>query len=311
MATSLLYTDSVDVTDAANYIPEIWSDQIIAAYKANLVLAGLVSNIEHNGKKGDIIHLPKFTAYPDAVAKTANAVVDIQTQTDDKVDVTLNKHYERSYVREDIVELQAVESWRASFADRAGYGLSRQIENDIRDLAATWNSGTNYSGAYIGSDGSTAWDLTGAGNGTAFTDSGLRRAIQRLDDGDVPMVDRYLLIPPVEKRKLLDIPKLVEQAFVGESGEENSIRNGFVGDIYGTKVYMSTNVKEIESADSSDYRVCLMFQKQALVLAIQQAVRFQEQYKLEALGTLVVADVVYGVQTLREEGCDAYIVPSL
>jgi len=308
--TALDFTDTVDVTDAANYIPEIWSDQIIAAYKANLVLAGLVSNIEHNGKKGDIIHLPKFTTYLDATAKVANTVVDIQTQTDTEVQVTLNKHYERSYVREDIAELQAIESWRASFADRAGYGLSRQIENDIRDLAATWNSGTNYSGAFIGSDGATAWDLTGAGNGTAFTDAGLRRAIQRLDDSDVPMVDRYLLIPPVEKRKLLDIPKLVEQAFVGEAGDENSIRNGFVGDIYGTKVYMSTNVKEIESADSTDYRVCLMFQKQALVLAIQQAVRFQEQYKLEALGTLVVADVVYGTKTLREEGCDAYIVPS-
>ena len=35
MATSLAFTNSVDVTDAATFIPEVWSDEIIAAYKAN------------------------------------------------------------------------------------------------------------------------------------------------------------------------------------------------------------------------------------------------------------------------------------
>lgn len=312
MANSLSYANSVDTTDVDKYIPEVWSDQVIAAYKSNLVLAGLVQNIEHNKQKGDIIHIPKFTSYTAASAKSANNVVTLVTQTDTEVQIALNKHYEYSYVREDLADLQAINSWRASFSDRAGYSLAKQIDSDVRDLAATWNSGTAYSGAYIGSDGSTAYSATSTGNGAAFTDDGLRRAIQRLDDGDVPMIDRYLLIPPVEKRRLLNIPKLVEQAFVGEAGDENSIRNGLVGDIYGTKVYMSTNVAEATAADgSTKYRACLMFQKQALALAIQQAVRMQEQYKLEALGTLVSADVVYGVKTIREEGCDAYMVPSI
>jgi len=42
MATSFSPTNSVTTTTAANFIPEIWSDEIVAAYKKNLVLANLV-----------------------------------------------------------------------------------------------------------------------------------------------------------------------------------------------------------------------------------------------------------------------------
>lgn len=299
-------------TEVAQYIPTAWSDQIIAAYKANLVLAGLVSTLDHVGQKGDTIKIPTFLTTPiTASAKSQDTVISpTALPTETAVSVSIDKHYYAAFLREDRADVQAIDSWRALFSDRVGHALAVQVDSDLRDLAATWNSGTNYTGAYLGSDGITAYDYTGTGNGAAFTDAGLRRAIQRMDDSDVPFVDRYLLVPPVEKRRLLDIPKLVEQAFVGETGNENSIRNGFVGDIYGTKVYMSTNVKTIESGDSTNYRVCLMFQRQALVLAMQKEVRMQEQYKLEALGTLVAADVLYGVKTVREAGCDAYVVPA-
>jgi N4-gp56 family major capsid protein len=312
MATSLAYTNSIDVTDSAVFIPEIWSDEIIAAYKSNLVLAGLVNNLNHKKKKGDVIHFPKFTSYPSASAKAANNVVTLVTATDTEVTVTIDKHYEFSFVEEDIVAIQAMDSVRQAYTDRAGYALAKQIDNDIRDLAATWNSGTAYSGAYIGSDGSTAYSATSTGNGAAFTDDGIRRLVQRFDDGDVPSMDRFLVVPPVEKKRMLAVPRWVETSFIGESGSGNSIRNGLIGDLYGLKLYVSTNVAEITAADgSTDYRVCLAFQKQALLLAIQNGVRVQTQPKLEALGTLFVSDVLYGVKTIREEGCDAYVVPAL
>jgi hypothetical protein len=47
------------------------------------------------------------------------------------------------------------------------------------------------------------------------------------------------------------------------------------------------------------YRVCLFFHKGVSVLAEQNAVRTQAQYKQEALGTLVTADTLYGVGNLR------------
>jgi hypothetical protein len=39
MATSFSPSNSVTVTTGATFIPEIWSDEIVAAYKKNLVLS--------------------------------------------------------------------------------------------------------------------------------------------------------------------------------------------------------------------------------------------------------------------------------
>jgi N4-gp56 family major capsid protein len=297
------------VTDGANFIPEVWSDDVIAGYKKNLVIGQLVSRINHKGKKGDLIHIPAPVRGA-ASAKAANNVVTLVTSTANEVQVALNKHYEYSFLVEDILEVQGMPSLRRFYTDDAGYALATQVDSDLRDLAATWNSGTAYSGAVIGSDGSTAYSGTGAGNGAALTDAGLRRVIQTLDDNDVPMRDRFLVIPPVEKRRLLGITRFTEQAFTGEAGAGNSIRNGLVGDVYGIPVYVSTNIATVESLNSIPFRMCLMFQKDALVLAEQMGVRSQAQYKQEALGTLVTSDRLYGVKTLRAEGARAIMVPS-
>ncbi|MGD9590804.1 MAG: phage capsid protein [Pyrinomonadaceae bacterium] len=245
-----------------------------------------------------------------ASAKTANNVVTLVTRTANEVQVALDKHYEYSFVVEDIVALQAMPSVRSFYTNDAGYALATQVDVDLRNLAATWNSGTAYSGAVIGSDGSTAYSATGAGNGAALTDASVRRVIQTFDDNDVPMRDRVLVIPPVEKRRLLGVSRYTEQAFTGEAGGGNSIRNGYVGDLYGVNIFVSTNIATIESLNSVQYRPCLFFQKDAVVLATQQDVRTQAQYKQEALGMLVTADRVYGVKTLRAEGCRAIVVPA-
>lgn len=315
MANSLSYANTVDVTDSAVFIPKLWSDEIIAAYKSNLVLAGLVNTLNHNKKKGDTIHFPKFASYPAANAKAANNVVTLVTQTDTELVVSINKHYEFSFVEEDIVAIQALDSVRQAYTDRAGYSLAKQVDSDLRDLGATWNSGTAYSGGYIGSDGATAYSASAnanAGNGASITDDGMRRIVQRFDDNDVPSIDRVMIVPPVEKRKMLAVPRWVEQAFVGENGSANSIRNGLIGDLYGIKLYVSTNIASILATDASTaYRPALAFQKQGILLAMQEDVRSQTQSKLEALGTLFVSDVLYGVATARSESTQAIIVPSL
>jgi hypothetical protein len=52
---------SVGITHAANFIPEVWSNETIASYKANLVLAGLVTTFPFSGRKGDTFHIPSPT----------------------------------------------------------------------------------------------------------------------------------------------------------------------------------------------------------------------------------------------------------
>jgi hypothetical protein len=126
----------------------------------------------------------------------------------------------------------------------------------------------------------------------------------------VPDRQRCLVIPPIEKRKLLGISRFTEQAFTGEQAGSNSIRNGLIGDVYGIPVYVSTNCATVEANDSTQYRACLLFQKDAIVIAEQMGPRTQTQKKLEFLADLFVADVLYGAGTPRPENGVALIVPN-
>ena len=307
--------NAVDTSDADDFIPEVWSLETLAPYKQNLVLAALVTQLNHRGRKGDVIHIPVPTR-ADAVQKSAATPITPQAFTSSEITVTIDQHWYYSRLVEDITELQGLPSLRSFFTNDAGYSLAKRVDTSLSGLAATWGGGTAYSTAVIGSDGSTNWSQASSGNGASLTDAGMRRLIQTFDDNDVPMRDRYLAIPPVEKRKLLGESRYTEQAFVGEAGMSNSIRNGLVGDIYGVEVYVTTNLPTVEANDSTAYKAALFFQRESLVLAEQLAPRVQRDYRLEALGTLLVADTLYGVQTVRGGtgqdgvGAKAIIVPN-
>ena len=295
-----LGTNHVTNTTGATFIPELWSDEIIAAYKQNLVMANLVSKMSFKGKKGDTLHIPKPTRGA-AALKAASTQVTLQAATESEVQVLVNKHYEYSRLIEDITETQALASLRKFYTGDAGYALAKQVDTDLIQLGRGAQGGNGtiaYDKAVIASDGTTLY--TG-GNEAAITDAGIRKVIQTLDDADVPMDGRCLVLPPVARNVMMGLARFTEQAFVGEVGGGNTIRNGQIGNVYGVMVYVSTNC---ETA-TGDARIGMMFHKDAFVLAEQLGVRSQTQYKQEYLGTLFTSDMLYGVKELRDEAAVA------
>jgi N4-gp56 family major capsid protein len=303
MAGEFSPTNSVNNTRAATFIPEIWSDEVIAAYKTNLVMAPLVTKMSFKGKKGDTLHIPKPSRGA-AYAKTTETQVTLQQSTESEVQVLINQHYEYSRLIEDITEVQALNSLRKFYTADAGYALAKRVDSDLLALGRGVRGGNGtiaYNKAVIGSDGST--DYTGS-NEAALTDAAIRKVIQTLDDADVPMDGRYLVIPPVARNTMMGLARFTEQAFTGEAGGSNTIRNGMIGDVYGVKVFVSTNC---ETA-TGDARIALMFHKDAFVLAEQMGVRSQVQYKQEYLATLYTADMLYGVKELRDDAAVAIAI---
>ena len=293
-------TSVVTKANAGTFIPELWSDEIIAAYKQNLVMANLVSKMSFKGKKGDTLHIPKPTR-GSAIVKAAATAVTIQQTANTEVLLVINKHYEYSRMIEDITEAQALSSLRKFYTGDAGYALAKQVDTDLLQLGRDSQGGDGtiaYDKAVIGGDGSTLY--TG-GNESAITDAGIRKIIQTLDDADVPMDGRVLVLPPVARNVMMGLARFTEQAFVGEVGGNNTIRNGEIGNVYGVKVYVSTNC---ETA-TGDARIGMMFHKDAFVLGEQLGVRSQTQYKQEYLGTLFTSDMLYGVKELRDEAAVA------
>jgi len=338
-----------------DFIPQLWSDEILASYKQNLIVAPLITNMNHVGKKGDAITIPTPTR-GQAYAKAAGTAVTLQYNNEGSFNVLIDKHYEYSRLIEDIVGVQALPTLRAFYVDDAGYQLAVRVDRDISLLWHFLNAGaapTNanlFETAVIGSDGSTAFSGgSGGGNGASLTDAGIRRMIQTLDDNDVPLSERVIIIPPVEKRNLLGIPRFTEQAFVGEVSGSNSIRNGLIGEVYGMPIYVTSNcpvvhvegtttntqvvnfsttalstsgqtgesvggtaITAVDFTGKTDtrWRIGAMLHKSALVLIEQMNVRTQTQYKQEYLADLLTADTIYGVSRLRDGGSGTSSLPT-
>jgi len=302
-------------TEAATFIPEIWSDEIIAAYQKNLKMAPLVKRIAMSGKKGDKIHIPK-PVRGDANAKAADTAVTIIANTEGELTIDIDRHFEYSRLIEDIVEVQALSSLRQFYTEDAGYALATKIDTDLMNAGTGFGNGTRtQSPANTGADwvnsnsyyfdaatGLSAYAVDTVNTGDNFTDLGFREAIKLMDDANVPMDGRVLVVPPASRKSIMGIDRYVSSDFVGGRGVES----GLIGNLYGVDVYVSSNCPVLEvaaqnSVSSFDTRGCMFFHKDALVLAEQLSVRSQTQYKQEYLSTLYTADTLYGIQAYRPE----------
>ena len=305
----------VDNTSAATFVPEIWSDEIRAAYEKNLILANLVKKMSMSGKKGDTIHVPapiRGAAY----AKAENTAVTVQNDTESEVQIVIDKHYEYSRIIEDITEVQALASLRNFYTGDAGYALARQIDNDLFALGKSLGNGDGSSWANSAvfyndaTGGLTSYAVDTVAAADVFTDAAFRALIQKQDDADVPMDNRAFVIPPSLRNAIMGIDRYVSSDFVGGQ----VVQNGKIGNLYGIDVYVSSNCPVIETATDNaaggDIKAAMLIHQDTLILAEQVGVRSQTQYKQEYLGTLFTADMLYGVAEMRDNAAVAIALPA-
>jgi len=313
-----LGSNHVTNTTAAKFIPELWSDEIVATYKSSLVLAPLVNRMPMTGKKGDTIHIPKPTRGT-ATAKAAQTQVTLQAATDTEVQVLVNKHYEYSRLIEDITDVQALSSMRKFYTEDAGYALAKQVDDDLFQLAKKFGddngSGTDWvhSNSYYidAANGIAAYAEDTVAPTDIFTDLAFRELIKELDDNDTPMDGRFLIVPPSVRQTIMGIDRYQSSDFVDGRG----VMSGQIGSLYGVDVYVSSNCPVIEtaaanSASTVDLKAAILGHKDAMVLAEQLGVRSQTQYKQEYLSNLFTSDTIYGTQVLRPESGLVIAVPA-
>lgn len=301
-------TSIVNKTAADKFIPEIWSDEVIAAYQKNLVLANLVNKMTMRGKKGDTLHIPKPTRGA-ASAKAANTVVNIQADTETEVNVVIDQHFEYSRFIEDIVEVQALASLRRFYTEDAGYALAKKVDDTLFLLGKTFGDDNGAGSDWVHSNSfySNAGTALGAyaedtvASTSTFTDAVFRALIKKMDDADVPMDGRFYVVPPSVRQAIMGIDRYNSSDFVDGRG----VNNGQIGSLYGIDIYVSSNCPIIETDANNtaggDVKASILAHKDAMVLAEQLSVRSQTQYKQEYLATLYTADTLYGVKTVRPE----------
>jgi len=311
-----LGTNHVTNTTGATFIPELWSDEIVAAYKSNLVLANLVNKMPMSGKKGDTLHIPKPTR-GSASAKGAESQVTLIAATESEVQVSVDKHYEYSRLIEDITDVQALASMRKFYTDDAGYALAKQVDDDLFALGKSLGNGdgsdwTHSNSFYVdGANGIAAYAEDTVAATDIFTDLAFRELIKQLDDNDTPMEGRFIVIPPSVRQTIMGIDRYNSSDFVDGRG----VMNGQIGTLYGIDVYVSSNCPVIETAANNtasaiDTKAAIIGHKDAMVLAEQMGVRSQTQYKQEYLSNLFTSDTLYGTEVLRPESALVVAVPA-
>jgi len=315
----------VDKTAADTFIPEVWSDEIIAAYEKSLKMAPLVRKMSMSGKKGDVIHVPKPTR-GSANAKAEATAVTIQANLESELTITINRHFEYSRLIEDIVDVQAQPTLRQFYTSDAGYALAKQVDDDLFGVGTAFGDGTKdltaddtgakwvNSNVYFNdsSNGLTAYAVDTVVDGDVFDDAAFRGLIKLMDDEDVPMDGRCFVIPPSLRSSIMGIERYVSSDF----RDPKTVQTGLIGSVYGIDIYVSSNCPVIETASenasgTSDTRGAFLMHKDAVVLAEQMSVRSQTQYKQEYLSTLYTADTLYGVEAYRPEAGFVLAVPDV
>ncbi len=307
-------------TEAASFVPEQWSNEVIAPYKNSRVLAGLVTRWNFEGQFGDTIHVPTFVR-GSANSKTVESVVTPNVTNSTLTNVSIDQHIEYTVLIEKFAEVQAMPSMRRAFVDDAGYAISRRVDWDLHLLARNTSPttvavggnvpGAEYGDAVIGSDGTTTWSPTAnanAGNATALADAGIRRMLRTMDDNNVPMEGRSFVIPPVELQSLRGIARFTEQAFVGDG---QTIKTGMFGDLYGVPVFVTSNCPNVlDTGSSNDQRAGLLIHRAAFVLVEQLKIQAVNAFLSEFLSTQLTWHTIYGVSEVRATNVIPFIVPS-
>jgi hypothetical protein len=271
---------NIGVTAGNAFRPNVWSSEVLMFVKANLVLQPLIRHYDREiQSKGQTVEIPNVSTIT-ANLKAQNTVVTLNYNTETKTTITINRHYESSFLLEDIEATQSAYDLRSEYTQAAAYAIVEKVDNDIaQGMVADFDA----YGAF----------------GTALNDTLILTVNRYLDDAKAPQTDRSLVVTPQGKQEMLAIDKYVRYDALGVGGDQNSIRNGQIGEIYGVRVFMSQNLVQVTSSPNENSH--LFFHKDAFAIALQKSPRTQASYKQEYLGWLVTVDVLYGIESLRPD----------
>lgn len=269
---------NIGATAANVFRPTIWAKETLMFLKDNLVLVNLVKHYDADVKAGgQTLEIPNVSAIS-ANLKAQNTVVTLNYNTETKTTITLDQHYESSFIVEDLVKAQSVYDLRSDYTKAAAYAIAEKMDGILAtDMTAAF---TGY-GTY----------------GTALNDNLILTVNRYLSENNAPRSDRAIVVHPKGEAEMLAIAKYVQYDALGIGGDANSIKNGKIGRIYGADVYVSNNLVSLDT--TTDEYSSLFFHKEAFAIAIQQEPRTQAQYKQEYLGWMVTVDVLFGLKELR------------
>jgi hypothetical protein len=283
MATGLGANNMTTTTDAS-FIPAIWGNKLNDFYRANLKAASFFEDLSDEVMDGgNIVYIPNISQMT-AATKNQLSQVTLNEQTAGKVTLTISTWKEVSFLIPDIVLAQMKRSYNMQnkWMMNAGYTTAATLEDALITLFRGFSQ-------VVGD------------SAHSFNDSSIRAAIAYLDSADVPQNDRaFFLHPNVIWNQVQGISKF---SLLTNTNGADPVLKGAVGYLYGIPVVSSTRLGVYLG-----HRDGALAGRDALVFATANVtggrtdnkVRLQTQYLQDYLGTLVTADIIFGVAENRD-----------
>ena len=266
--------NTTGITPAANFIPEVWATDLSDATEAYVGLADLVDRtFDNDMKSGDIVHI-QDRSHPAVRVKAQDTAATISNITETQQNITINREAYSRMLFEDIAEVQAKYDIRSKYTGDMVYSLMAFIEGDVTSGLASLPSSFS--------------QLAGTLGGDPTTDN-LIRAVQYLDDGDVPETDRFFYMSPPTHAALLK-----QDVFVnGDYGPSGAVSSGRVTrPVYGATTHVSSLANNNPTAAGQSYS--WFCHKRGVALVMQQAPKMMPPWwSTDYFGWDVVTKTIY------------------
>jgi hypothetical protein len=204
----------------ANFIPELWSTQLLTAFRKAHVFGNLV-NRNYEGEirgAGDTV---KITTPAAITVGNYSGSVTYQEPTSAQQALSIDQQKYWAFKLSDVDQAQANVSLMQAYMQEAAYALADNIdanlaalytETGLTDTAVTISSGNMY---------------------TTLVTAG-----RKLDEQNVPRTGRWAVVSPVGYAKMLETSNFIHATTSGDSVS----RTGEVGMMAGFTIYTSNNL---------------------------------------------------------------------
>jgi len=286
-------TDIITNADVAVFQPLLWGDKVNEFLKKKLVMGNFFTNRSSEVAAGGRALYTPGTTEMAATAKTNGNAVTLSSPTETKKTLTIDQWYETSFVIEDAEAAQVKHSYtlQERYAKNAGYTVAKTLDAAI---AALFSGFSNVVGAST----------------TGVFDSDIRKAIGLLEAANVDIDECAMFFDSkVFWNHVMGLTNFTTSANAAVDGYTPI--TGRVGQIYGVPVYRSNNIAYVSSTtgrnnaiahpDAIHFATSPLGAGSAGAHSGEMGVRIQSNYIPEYLGTMVTADVLYGVVENRDE----------
>lgn len=225
---------NVEITTAANWIPEIWSTLVLEDLHKNLVLANLQDHrYDEFNVEGDRIQVPGLAeisatvesrAQPASSGDWSESAITFSANTETQTTIEIDRRAYAAVLVDDPVNIQANLPVMQLYTMEIGRAVAQQIDTDIGTTMATTSN-------------------TKGTDNQAITDQDIRDSRQVIDEGNGEMQERFIAVSPASFMDLLNIDQYVNSLYMASLNNFDASKGrGFVGRIYEFDVYETTNL---------------------------------------------------------------------